>query len=36
VQSQTIPPMSKIETVGVEDGGAFSVSVNAPNLPLTQ
>ena len=30
------PADVKIETVGVEDGGAFSVSVNARNLLLTQ
>ena len=30
------PADVKIETVGVEDGGAFSVSVNALNLLLTQ
>jgi len=36
VQSQTIPPMSKQRLLGVEDGGAFSVSVNVRNLLLTQ
>ena len=30
------PADVKIETVGVEDGGAFSVAVNARNLLLTQ
>jgi len=30
------PAYVKIETVGIEDGGAFSVSVNARNLLLTQ
>ena len=30
------PADVKMETVGVEDGGAFSVSVNALNLLLTQ
>jgi len=30
------PADVKIETVGVEDGGAFSISVNARNLLLTQ
>jgi hypothetical protein len=31
-----LPADVKIETVGVEDGGVFSVSVNARNLLLTQ